>query len=44
MTDPPRLIWEGWNGDRYLAARCGGRRELLWLTVWDSEADAAEFA
>jgi hypothetical protein len=36
--------WEGWNGDRWLAAECSGRRELVWLTSWDSEQDAAEFA
>jgi hypothetical protein len=35
---------EGWRGDRFLAARCGERRELFWLTAWDSEADAREFA
>ena len=36
--------WEGWDGDRWVAADCGGRRELVWLTTWDSEQDAAEFA
>jgi hypothetical protein len=36
--------WQGWDGDRWLVAQCAGRRELLWLTAWDSEADAAEFA
>ncbi len=36
--------WEGWDGDRWLAARCGERREFVWLTAWDSESDAAEFA
>jgi hypothetical protein len=36
--------WEGWDGDRWLAADCGGSRELIWLTAWDSEQDAAEFA
>ena len=36
--------WEGWDGDRWVAADCDGRRELFWLTAWDSEADAAEFA
>jgi hypothetical protein len=35
--------WQGWDGDRWVAADCGGR-ELVWLTAWDSEADAAEFA
>lgn len=36
-------IWEGWDGDRYVAARCRGRREFLWLTCWDSVADAEDF-
>jgi hypothetical protein len=40
----PAAAWEGWDGDRWLAARCAGRRELVWITAWDSEADAAEFA
>lgn len=35
---------DGWDGDRYLAARCGGRRAFLWWSAWDSEADAQEFA
>jgi len=37
-------VWTGWDGDRYLVAECGGRLELFWLTAWDSEADASEFA
>ena len=40
---PPASASEGWAGDRYLAARCNDRREFVWLTVWDSEADAREF-
>jgi hypothetical protein len=36
--------WEGWDGDRWVDADCGGARELVWLTAWDSDADAAEFA
>lgn len=35
--------WQGWDGDRYLAARCGARPALLWITSWDSPDDAAEF-
>jgi hypothetical protein len=35
---------EGWDGDRYLAARCGERLAFVWWTAWDSEADAVEFA
>lgn len=34
----------GSDGDRYVAARCAERRELVWLTAWDSEPDAEEFA
>ena len=43
-SDEAAAVWEGWDGDRWLAARCEGRRELVWLTTWDSEVDAAEFA
>jgi hypothetical protein len=35
---------EGWDGDRYLAARCGGHLAFVWWTAWDSEQDAIEFA
>ena len=35
---------DGWDGDRYLAARCGERLAFVWWTTWDSEADAVEFA
>ena len=41
---PDPKAWQGWDGDRYLAARCDGAREFFWLTTWDSEADAGEFA
>lgn len=41
---PTPAAWEGWDGDRYLAARCGEHRAFLWETHWDSEGDAAEFA
>lgn len=41
-TAPPGA-WQGWHGDRYLAARCGGARAFVWVTAWDTEADAAEF-
>lgn len=34
---------EGWDGDRYLAARCGERRGFVWVTQWDDEAEAIEF-
>jgi len=39
----PAEVWEGWDGDRYLVADCGERREFAWITSWDSERDAAEF-
>lgn len=41
--DTSPVAWEGWDGDRYLAARCDGRPALLWITHWDSPEDAAEF-
>ena len=40
-VDP--AAWVGWNGDRYIAARCESGPALFWLTSWDSGADAAEF-
>jgi hypothetical protein len=33
---------EGWDGDRYLVARCEGRRELLWTLQADDEAQASQ--
>ena len=41
---PAAAAWEGWDGDRYLAARCDDRRAFLWETHWDSDDDATEFA
>jgi len=35
--------WRGWDGDRYLVAECDGRREFLWVSLWDTEKDAIEF-
>lgn len=43
-TTPAARAWQGWDGDRYLALRCDGARALVWLTLWDSETDALEFA
>jgi hypothetical protein len=40
----PEEASDGWDGDRYLAARCGEARAFLWWTAWDSTGDAAEFA
>jgi hypothetical protein len=43
----PALIspeaWEGWDGDRYVTAKCDGQREFAWFTSWDSPDDAMEF-
>lgn len=36
--------WSGWDGDRYLAAECDGRRAFVWDTRWDTPQDADEFA
>jgi len=41
---PSPADWEGWDGDRFLAARCGERRAFVWETHWDTDGDAAEFA
>lgn len=42
--ETPPSAWEGWDGDRYRTYRCGDGRAFAWLTLWDSETDAAEFA
>ena len=44
LADPDPVAWWGWDGDRYLVARCAGQREFVWLTAWDTEHDAEEFA
>ena len=36
-------VWEGWDGDRWIAADCDNSREVAWLTSWDTEQDAKEF-
>lgn len=33
----------GWDGDRYLVVRTPRGDGIVWLTVWDSNIDAAEF-
>jgi len=34
----------GWGGDRYVLVESdGGRRSLVWYSVWDSERDREEF-
>jgi len=34
----------GWDGDRYRLLRSGLDETLVWVSVWDSPADAAHFA
>ncbi|MFO7588505.1 MAG: hypothetical protein R6X22_10575 [Gemmatimonadota bacterium] len=34
----------GWDGDRYRLLEGPGGEALLWVTAWDTEEDAAEFA
>ena len=33
----------GWDGDRYMVTRTPRGDGIVWLTVWDSNIDAAEF-
>jgi hypothetical protein len=37
-------VAEGWDGDRLGAWRRGDQLVVAWMTVWDSAADAEEFA
>jgi hypothetical protein len=34
----------GWAGDRYVVSTVGSELRMRWSTVWDSEAEADEFA
>ncbi len=34
----------GWDGDRWELWRRGSKTAVLWITAWDTERDAAEFA
>jgi hypothetical protein len=36
-------VWDGWDGDRWIAAECKKWHEMAWLTSWDTEKDAVEF-
>ncbi len=38
-----KRIWEGWDGDRWLAVECEDSGELIWAMSWDTEEDAQEF-
>lgn len=42
-ADVASLI-RGWSGDRFLQIDCTESWELVWLTRWDSQADASRFA
>lgn len=33
----------GWDGDRYRVLRAGSGRGIVWVTVWDTALDAAQF-
>jgi hypothetical protein len=33
----------GWDGDRYRVVRAGSGRGLVWVSVWDTPLDAAQF-
>jgi hypothetical protein len=33
----------GWEGDRYRVVRAGSGRGIVWVTVWETATDAAEF-
>ncbi len=33
----------GWDGDRYKLVGVGGGKALVWVSVWDTPVDAAEF-
>jgi len=37
-------IAEGWDGDRLVAFARGTDLVVAWMTVWDTERDAVEFA
>lgn len=34
----------GWDGDRYVLTRTPAGRSIAWVSVWDSDLDAAEYA
>lgn len=34
---------DGWDGDRYQVVSVSGGQALVWVTVWDSPAEAEEF-
>lgn len=46
LRDQPEALRgaAGWDGDRYEVVRTPRGDGILWLTVWDSPVDAAEFS
>ena len=34
----------GWDGDRYMVVKTPSGEGIIWLTVWDTPVDAAEFS
>jgi len=42
-TARAQSVAAGWDGDRLLAFTRGNDLAIVWLTAWDSEAEAAEF-
>ncbi|MBA3890262.1 MAG: hypothetical protein H0X64_07005 [Gemmatimonadaceae bacterium] len=34
----------GWDGDRYVLTRTAAGHSIAWVSVWDSDLDAAEYA
>lgn len=44
MRDVAAEAAAGWDGDSYAVYRNGDGHHFIWESVWDTEADAAEFA
>ena len=36
-------VAQGWDGDRWMVLACAFRKEIAWLTSWDTDQDAREF-
>jgi hypothetical protein len=41
--DTAKTVGQGWDGDRYALYRKGDRYAFVWVSVWDTDEDAAEF-
>jgi hypothetical protein len=46
FKEPIKSAVEGWDGDRYSAwiEKATGRVAIVWVSAWDSDADAKQFA